>query len=187
MPSRSFRQSPQRSRRAAAARRERSARTIGRSFRVKRSSVRRSHIHDSDIDYSPAGTTSATGQSRRCCQRLSAAGLPSTAEEPQPWPSRPESDRPQIAPERNTTSCNVLKERAAQERKSLSRHIPLDFPGTGSIAVHVDGPLLGCHPPGSARRACGGASIAMGDADPEDEDDGQQATPQANKERRKGR
>src|SRR6266850_7376570 len=62
-----------------------------------------------------------TRQSRRCRQRLSTAGLPSTAEEPQPWPSRPESDRPQIAPERNTTSCNVLKERAAQERKSLSR------------------------------------------------------------------
>src|SRR5437899_10301309 len=64
--------------------------------------------------------TSPLGQSRRCRQRLSTAGLPPTAEEPQPWPSRPESDRPQIAPERNTTSCNVLKERAAQERKSLS-------------------------------------------------------------------
>src|SRR5437667_10902420 len=69
----------------------------------------------------------------------------------------------------------------------LSSHNLLDFRGTGSIAVRVDGPLLGCHPPGSARRACGGASIAMGDADPEDEDDGQQTTPQANKERRKGR
>ena len=68
----------------------------------------------------PSGE-SATGQSRRCRQRLSTAGLPSTAEEPQPWPSRPESDRPQSAPERNTTSCNVLKERAGQERKSLSR------------------------------------------------------------------
>src|SRR5439155_2784452 len=56
-------------------------------------------------------------------QRPSTVGLPSTAEEPQPWPSRPESDRPQSAPERNTTSCNVLKERAAQERKSLSRRI----------------------------------------------------------------
>src|SRR4029077_3901469 len=41
--------------------------------------------------------------------------------------------------------------------------------------------------PGSKCRACGGASIAMGDADPEDEDNGQQATPQANKERPKGR
>src|SRR4029077_9098004 len=43
------------------------------------------------------------------------------------------------------------------------------------------------HPPGSERRACGGASIAKGDADPEDEDDGQQATPQTSKERRKVR
>ncbi len=30
-------------------------------------------------------------------------------------------------------------------------------------------------PPGPERRACGGASIAKGDADPKDEDDGQQA------------
>src|SRR5882724_700639 len=44
-------------------------------------------------------------------------------------------------------------------------HFPLDFPGIGSIAVHVDGLLLGRHPPGSERRACGGASIAKGDAD----------------------
>src|SRR5712671_3039577 len=48
-------------------------------------------------------------------------------------------------------------------------------------------------PPGSPPRPAPSAglvvvqSIAMGDADPEDEDDGQQATPQANKERRKGR
>src|SRR5207245_4117873 len=73
------------------------------------------------------------------------------------------------------------------ERGFVPPHIPLDFRGTGSIAVRVDGPLLGRTVPGSARRACGGASIAMGDADPEDEDNGQQATPQANKERRKGR
>src|SRR5258708_8955859 len=31
-------------------------------------------------------------------------------------------------------------------------------------------PLLGRRPPGSERRACGGASIAKSDADPEDED-----------------
>src|SRR6266446_161420 len=68
-----------------------------------------------------------------------------------------------------------------------SHNFPLDFPGTGSIAVHVDGPSWVATAPGSKCRACGGASIAMGDADPEDEDDGQQATPQANKERRKGR
>src|SRR5439155_4090848 len=81
----------------------------------------------------------------------------------------------------------LKRARRAGKKIVVPPHIPLDFPGTGSIAVHVDGPLLGCHPPGSARRACGGASIAMGDADPEDEDDGQQTTPQANKERRKGR
>ena len=130
---------------------------------------------------------SIEGQNRLCRQRPSTAGLPSTAEEPQPWPSRPESDRPQIVPERNTTSCNVLISGPRRKEIVVQPHFPLDFPGTGSIAVHVDGALLGCHPPGSARRACGGASIAMGDADPEDEDDGQQATPQANKERRKSR
>jgi hypothetical protein len=48
-------------------------------------------------------------------------------------------------------------------------------------------PLLGRHPPGANCRACGGVSIAKGDADPEDEDDGQQATRQASKERRTGR
>src|SRR6266446_806876 len=47
--------------------------------------------------------------------------------------------------------------------------------------------LMGRRPPGSERRACGGASIAKGDADPEDEDDGQQATPQTSNERRKVR
>src|SRR5436309_5424606 len=52
-----------------------------------------------------------------------------------------------------------------------------DFSGKGSIAVHVDGLLLVAAPPGSERRACGGASIAMRDADPENEDDGQQANP----------
>src|SRR6266404_9918366 len=67
-----------------------------------------------------------------------------------------------------------------------SHNFPLDFPGTGSIAVRVDGPSWVATAPGAKCRACGGASIAMGDADPEDEDDGQQATPQANKERRKG-
>ena len=41
-----------------------------------------------------------------------------------------------------------------------------------SMSMAPPGRLL----PGSERRACGGASIAMGDADPEDEDDGQQAT-----------
>jgi hypothetical protein len=71
---------------------------------------------------------------------------------------------------------------AGQQKIVVALHFPLDFPGTGSIAVHVDGPLLGRRPPGSERRACGGASIAKGDADPEDEDDGQQATPQTNKE-----
>src|SRR6266446_9989750 len=119
------------------------------------------------------------GQSRRCRQRLSTAGLPSTAEEPQPWPSRPESDRPQIAPERNTTSCNVLKERAAQERKSLSRRtFRSTSPGREALLSMSTAPL-GLPPAWLRAPGCGGASIAMGDADPEDEDDGQQATPQA--------
>src|SRR5882724_3133709 len=71
---------------------------------------------------------------------------------------------------------------AGQQKIVVPPHFPLDFPGTGSIAVHVAGPS-GV----AARLACGGASIAKGDADPEDEDDGQQATPQTSKERRKVR
>src|SRR5437016_13074828 len=74
---------------------------------------------------------------------------------------------------------------AGQQKIVVPPHFPLDFPGTASIAVHVDGPLPGRRPPGSERRACGGASIAKGDADPEDEDDGHQATPQTSRERRK--
>jgi hypothetical protein len=66
-----------------------------------------------------------------------------------------------------------FKKLAGQQKIVVRPHFALDFPGTGSIAVHVDGPLLGRRPPGSERRACGGASIAKGDADPEDEDDGQ--------------
>src|SRR6266850_4627729 len=83
-----------------------------------------------------------------------------------------------------TTSCGVSK---SCSKESMSDTFPLDFPGTASIAIHVDGPLLGRHPPGSERRACGGASIAKGDADPEDEDRGHQATPQASKDRRRVR
>jgi len=60
MPSRTFRQSRQRSRRAAAARQDRPARTIGRFFRVKRCFSAQVDP-DTDIDYSPAGTTFATG------------------------------------------------------------------------------------------------------------------------------
>src|SRR5207245_10609425 len=76
---------------------------------------------------------------------------------------------------------------AAQREIVVWAHTALDFPGKGSIAVHVDRLLLVAAPPGSERRACGGVSIAKGDADPEDEDDGQQATPQASKEPREGR
>ena len=68
-------------------------------------------------------------------------------------------------------------ELAAQREIVVWGHIALDFPGKGSIAVHVDGLLLVAAPPGPERRACGGASIAKGDADPEDEDHGQQANP----------
>ena len=51
----------------------------------------------------------------------------------------------------------------AEQRKIVaSAHIALDFPGKGSIAVHVDGLLLVAAPPGPERRACGGVSIATG-------------------------
>jgi hypothetical protein len=51
---------------------------------------------------------------------------------------------------------------AAQRKIVVSAHIALDFPGIGSIAVHVDGLLLVAAPPGPEGRACGGASIATG-------------------------
>ena len=59
-------------------------------------------------------------------------------------------------------------EKLRRKRNRFPDHFPLDFRGTGSIAVHVDGPAWVAHPPGAERRACGGASIAKGDADPED-------------------
>jgi len=64
-----------------------------------------------------------------------------------------------------STSGDIFQKLAGQQKIVVLPHFPLDFPGTGSIAVHVDGPLLGRRPPGSERRACGGASIAKGDAD----------------------
>src|SRR5206468_5482905 len=75
--------------------------------------------------------------------------------------------------------------RAAENRcpATLSARLPWH----GKHCCPCRRPLLGRRPPGSERRACGGASIAKGDADPEDEDDGQQATPQTSKERRKVR
>ena len=75
--------------------------------------------------------------------------------------------------------------RAAENRcpATLSARLPRH----GKHCCPCRRPLLGRRPPGSERRACGGASIAKGDADPEDEDDGQQATPQTSKERRKVR
>src|SRR6202049_3782834 len=51
---------------------------------------------------------------------------------------------------------------AAQRKIVVSAHIALDFPGIGSIAVHLDGLLLVAAPPGPEGRACGGASIATG-------------------------
>src|ERR1700680_3358262 len=51
---------------------------------------------------------------------------------------------------------------AAQRKIVVSAHIALDFPGIGSIAVHLDGLLLVAAPPGPEGRACGGASIAKG-------------------------
>ena len=53
-------------------------------------------------------------------------------------------------------------ELAAQREIVVWAHIALDFPGKGSIAVHVDGLLLVAAPPGPERRACGGVSIATG-------------------------
>src|SRR5438445_7366563 len=53
-------------------------------------------------------------------------------------------------------------ELAAQRKIVVWAHIALDFPGKGSIAVHVDGLLLVAAPPGPERRACGGVSIATG-------------------------
>src|SRR3984893_13128382 len=70
-------------------------------------------------------------------------------------------------------------------RKSLSRHTFRSTSPAREALLSMSTALLGRRPPGSERRACGGASIAKGDADPEDEDDGQQATPQTSKERRK--
>ncbi len=70
MPSRTFRQSPQRSRRAAA-RRDRPARTIGRFFRVRRCFSAQVAYPYTGIDYSPAGTTSATGpRAAICCRSI---------------------------------------------------------------------------------------------------------------------
>src|SRR5467141_23933 len=63
-----------------------------------------------------------------------------------------------------STSGDIFRSLPGSRKIVFPPHFPLDFPGTGSIAVHVDGPLLGRPPPGSERRACGGASIAKGDA-----------------------
>src|SRR5882672_8413319 len=58
--------------------------------------------------------------------------------------------------------------RAAENRcpATLSARLPRH----GKHCCPCRRPLLGCRPPGSERRACGGASIAKGDANPEDED-----------------
>src|SRR5467141_1743091 len=72
-------------------------------------------------------------------------------------------------------------------RKSLSRHTFRSTSPAREALLSMSTAPLGRRPPGSERRACGGASIAMGDADREDEDDGHQATPQTSKERRKVR
>src|SRR6267143_358526 len=53
-------------------------------------------------------------------------------------------------------------ELAAQRKIVVWAHIALDFPGKGSIAVHVAGLLLVAAPPGPERWACGGVSIATG-------------------------
>ena len=103
--------------------------------------------------------------------------------------AKPSRKRQTPLPERNTTSCNILKERAAQERKIVvPPHIPLDFPRHRKHCCPCRRP-----PPGSPPawpRAPGlwwCKHRDRRDADPEDEDDGQQTTPQASKERRKGR
>jgi hypothetical protein len=64
---------------------------------------------------------------------------------------------------------------AAPRKIIVSVHIVLDFPRIGSIAVHVDGLLLGRRP--AWPRAPGLWWCKHRDrrgADPEDEDDGQQ-------------
>src|SRR6266446_1646247 len=85
-----------------------------------------------------------------------------------------------------TTSSGVLRS-WPRSKESLSRHTFRSTSPARQALLSMSTALLGRHPPGSERRACGGASIAKGDADPEDEDHGQQATPKTNKERRKGR
>ena len=70
-----------------------------------------------------------------------------------------------------------LMELAAALKIIVSAHIALDFPGIGSIAVHVDG--LSWSPPAWPKRA-GLVVVKHRDrrgADPEDEYDGQQANP----------
>jgi hypothetical protein len=71
---------------------------------------------------------------------------------------------------------------------AVSAGIALDFPGKGSIAVHVDA-LLGRRPAWlRARQACGGASIATGAMrHPEEDCNGQSANQQASKECGEGR
>ena len=68
-----------------------------------------------------------------------------------------------------------LMKLAEQRKIVVSAHIALDFPGKGSIAVHVDGPLLVAAPPGPERRACGGVASRQARCGSEDEDDGQRA------------
>src|ERR1700730_14758067 len=73
-------------------------------------------------------------------------------------------------------------------RKSLSRHtFRSTSPAREALLSVSTAPAWVAARLGPERRACGGASVAKGDADPEDEDDGHQATPQTSKERRKVR
>src|ERR1700730_7234629 len=58
-----------------------------------------------------------------------------------------------------------LMELAAQRKIVVPAHICARLPRQRKHCCPCRRPLLGRHPPGSDRRACGGASIAMGDAD----------------------
>src|SRR6267142_2559191 len=142
-----------------------------------------------NLSYAPAVTPSrralsearqnAMGGASSATSELSCSNASDTAPLPRALTGLTQRNRP-------LTSCGVLKAGCVAKNRcpaTLSARLPWH----GKHCCPCRQSLLGRHPPGSERRACSGVSIAMGDADPEDEDDGQQATPQASKEPREGR
>jgi hypothetical protein len=81
----------------------------------------------------------------------------------------------------------VFREAAALKKNRCPGPLCARLPRHGTHCCPCRRPSWVAHPPGTERRACGGASIARGDADPRGRDNGHQATPQASKERRQGR